>query len=121
MVFQGVSQMEPRFQPVTILAPHALPFEVAPPFKIDHDPLYGPFCDLYHHRNVSNADIGPERDAIEDVRMVAEKRPVMGLYLVRHVAHFSCFPKAAGPLASSATRFVTNSNSRKPFHDSVLR
>jgi hypothetical protein len=71
--------MAPRFEPVMILAPHALPFEVAPPFEIDHYPLYGPFCNPHLHRNVSNADVGPERDAIEDMGMVAQKRPVMGL------------------------------------------
>ena len=89
MVFQRVSQVEPRFEPVMILAPHALPFEVAPPFEIDHDPLYGPFCNQHLHRNVSNADVGPEKDAMEDMGMVAQKRPVRVLKLSRHVGHFS--------------------------------
>ena len=76
MVFQRVSQMEPRVEPVMILAPDALSFEVAPPFEIDHDPLYGPFRNQHLHRNVSNADVGPEKDAMEDMSMVAQKRPV---------------------------------------------
>ncbi len=71
MVFQRVSQMAPPFEPVMILAPHALPFEVTSTFEIDHDPLHGPFCNLHLHRNVSNADTGRERNAIEDVGMVA--------------------------------------------------
>ena len=71
--------MEPRFEPVMILAPHALPFKVAPAFEIDHDPLYGPFCNLHLYRNIPDADVGPARDAIEDMGMVAQKRPVMGL------------------------------------------
>ena len=79
MVFQRVSQMAPRFEPVMILASHALAYEVAAPFEIDHDPLYGSFCNLHLHSNVSNADVGPERDAMEDMGMVTQKRPVMGL------------------------------------------
>ena len=70
--------MEPRFEPVTILAPYAFTFEVAPLFEIDHDPPDGPFCNPHLHRNVSNADVGLERDAVEDVRMVAQKRPSVG-------------------------------------------
>ena len=68
--------MESRFKPVMILAAHALPSEVAPPFEIDHDPLNGPFRNQYLHRNVSNANVGPEKDAMEDVGMVAQKRPI---------------------------------------------
>ena len=44
MVFQRVSQIESRLDPVMILSPHALPIEVAPLFEIDHDPLDGSFC-----------------------------------------------------------------------------
>ena len=77
MVFQRVSQMEPRFEPVAILAPDTFPFEVAPPFQIDHDPLYGPFGNPHLYRNVSNANVGRERDAIEDMGMVAQKCPFM--------------------------------------------
>ncbi len=76
MVLQRVSQMEPPVEPVMILAPHALAFEVAPPFEIDHDTLYGPFCNQHLDRDVSNADVGPKKDAMEDVGMVAQKRPV---------------------------------------------
>jgi hypothetical protein len=94
MVFQRVPQMEPRVESVMILAPHALPLEVAPPFEIDHYPLYGPFCNQHHHRNVSNADVGPEKDAMEDMGMVAQKRPVRVLKLIRHVGHFSGSPRS---------------------------
>ena len=76
MVFQRVSQMQSWFEPVMILAPHTLPFEVAPPFKIDHDPLHGPFGNQYLHRDVSNADVGRDIDAMEDMRMIAQERPV---------------------------------------------
>jgi hypothetical protein len=76
MVFQGVSQLQPRVEPVMILAPYALPSEVASPFQIDHDPLHGPLCNQHLHRNVPNADVRPEKDAMEDVSMVAQKRPV---------------------------------------------
>ena len=71
--------MKSRLEPVLVLAPDALPFEVAPAFEIDHDPLHGSFCNSHLERNVSNADVGPVRDAMEDVRMVAQKRPIMGL------------------------------------------
>lgn len=81
--------MEPRFEPVMILPPHALAFEVAPLFEIDHDPLYGPFCNLHLQGNITNADVGPGGDAIQDMRMVAQKRPGMELRLVGHVDHFS--------------------------------
>lgn len=62
-----------------ILAPHAISFEVACPFEIEHDPLYGPFGNADLHRDVSDAEVGPVSDAIEDVRMVAQKRPFMRL------------------------------------------
>ena len=77
MTFQRVPQIESWFEPVMILAPHALPFEVAPSFEIDHDPLNGPFRNLHLDRNVSNADGGRERDAIQDMRMVTQERPVI--------------------------------------------
>jgi hypothetical protein len=79
VMFQRMPEMEPWFEPVMILAPHALPFEIATPFEIDHDPLYSPFRDLHLHRDVSNADVWQERDAIQDMGMVAQKRPFMRL------------------------------------------
>ena len=85
--------MELRGETVMILAPHALPFEVASPFEIDHYPLYGPFCNQHPHRNVSNADVGPEKDAVEDMSMVAQKRPVRVLWLIRRVGHSPAPPK----------------------------
>ena len=76
MVFQRVSQIEPRLEPVMILAAYALPFEIARLFEIDHDPLHGPFCDQNFHRNVSNADPGPEKNAMQNVSVIAQKRPI---------------------------------------------
>lgn len=68
--------MQPWCKPVMILASHALPREIARSFEIDHDPLDGPFCNSHHHRNVSNADFGPQRDAREDMGVIAQEFPV---------------------------------------------
>jgi hypothetical protein len=76
MVFHWMSQTEPWFDPVMILAPYTLPFEVAPMFEIDQDSLHGPFCNQHLHCNVSNADVRRGTDAMEDMRMVAQKRPI---------------------------------------------
>jgi len=72
-----------------ILAPHALTFEVAATFEIDNDPLHGPFCNQHLRRDVSNADVGRDTDAMEDVRMVAQERPVRMLKLIRQFSDFS--------------------------------
>ena len=80
--------MESRFEPVMILSPHAIPFQVAPSFEIDHDPLHGSIGDQHLRRNVANADPGPEKDAVEDVSVIAQKRPVRVLQLPCQVGHF---------------------------------
>ena len=88
MAFQGVSQMQPRFEPVAVLAPNTLSLEIAPPLEIDDDPLYGPFCNQHLDRNISNADVGPKENAIKHMGMVAQKRPCRMWQLIRHVVHF---------------------------------
>ena len=76
MAFQRVPEMEPRFEPVVILPPHALPFKIAPPFEVDHDPLYCSFGNQHFRRDISNADTRPEKDAMEHMGMIAQERPV---------------------------------------------
>lgn len=71
MVFQRVSQTEPLTDPVMILSPDAISFEVAPLFEIDHDPLDGAFSDQHLGRDVTNADAGRTKDAMQDVRVIA--------------------------------------------------
>jgi len=88
-MFQRMSQTRTWFDPVVILAPHALTFEVAATFEIDNDPLHGPFCNQHLRRDVSNADVGRDTDAMEDVRMVAQERPVRMLKLIRQFSDFS--------------------------------
>jgi hypothetical protein len=89
VVFQRMPQVESGREPVMILAAHAFAFEVTAPFQVDHDPLHGPFGDQYFIRDVSNADIRPEKDAMQDVRVIAEKRPARVLELVCHFDHIS--------------------------------
>jgi hypothetical protein len=81
--------MEPRFEPVAVLAPNTLSLEIAPPLQIDDDPQYGPFCNQHLGRNVSNADVGPKKNAMEHMGMVAHKRPIRMRQLIRHVGHLS--------------------------------
>jgi len=45
MLFQGVSQVAPRFEAVLIVTAHALAFEIASSLQIDHDSLDGSFRD----------------------------------------------------------------------------
>ena len=71
MVFQRVSQIEPWLEPVMILTADARPFEIAPLFEIDHDPLHSSLGDLDFRRNVSNTDLRPEKYAMQNVRVIA--------------------------------------------------
>lgn len=119
MLLQRVPQVTPRFQPVQILTTHSLAFEITGPLEINHDPLHGPLRDLHLRRDISNADTGPEKDAMQDVGVVAQKRPVGGLRLGHHVGHV---PDRERPraLCRFANRLETNMNSRKPCHDFIL-
>jgi hypothetical protein len=116
MALQRVSQVQPPFEPVVVLAPHALALDVAPSFQIDHDPLDGPFGNSHHGRNVSNADFGPDRDAIEHVRMVAQERPYRIVLLLGHFPDPQARPSSG--LVPRQSR-VRNMNSRKPCHESI--
>ena len=77
--------MTSRFEPVLILATDPLAIEIPAPFEINDDSLDGPIGNSHLICDVSNADVGPQRAAIEDVRMVAQKRPILGLQFFDHV------------------------------------
>ena len=47
VMFQRMSQMKSPLKSVMILASHALPLQVAAPFKLDHDSLNGAFGNLH--------------------------------------------------------------------------
>jgi hypothetical protein len=79
MLFQRVSQVQPSLEPVMILAADALMFEVASLFEIDHDPLHRPFGNLHLGGNVSQANVGHDRNAVKDVGVIAQERPVVGI------------------------------------------
>jgi len=79
VVLQGMPQMEFRLEPILVLSSHAFSFEIPSALKVHHDALHGPLRDSHFERDVSNADIGPEGDAIEDVRVIAQERPFVRL------------------------------------------
>ena len=120
MLLQRVPQVTPRFKPVQILTAHALALKETAPFQVNYDPLDSPLRDLHLRRDISNADAGPEKDAMQDMGVIAQKRPVGGLQLGHHVGHV---PDRARPraLCRFARRSATNATSRNPCHDFILR
>ncbi len=121
MAFQRVSQMQPGFYPVMVMTSHTLPIEVSPPFEIHDDSLHSPLGNAHFRRNVSNSDVGPDRDAEKDMGMVAQKGPNRRLNWIHHV--ITPFVSRGGriPFVRTLTPLVVNNNLRKAFRQYILR
>lgn len=82
VLLQRVSQMPTWLEPVMILPADAIAFEIAAVFEINNDPLHGTFGDQHLLGDVSNANGRPEKDAMQDVCVIAQERPFWVLQLL---------------------------------------
>ncbi len=111
VVFERVPQMEARLEPVVVLPPDALSFEVASHFEVDDDSLHSSFGDLHSRRDVANAGVGAKRDAVEDVRVIAQERPGGRLQTTGHGDRFSKGSEASFPTLRRPVRGTAQGDS----------
>ncbi len=71
MFLQRMTQRHGRLQAVLVLAAHAFAAKITGGLQIGHNPLHRSFGNTDFRRDVSQSDVLPDRQAEEDVGVVA--------------------------------------------------